>query len=73
MKKAIERYDNSVKDKEYLKHGSTFFNSGYVDYLDENYQEQPEQASKEKVDNSDHPMIKALMWQQQRQVEKQDV
>ena len=22
----------------YYKHGSTFFNSGYVDYLDENYE-----------------------------------
>lgn len=39
IKKAIERYceENRDKDKQFWKHGSTFFNSGYVDYLDENY------------------------------------
>ncbi|MCP4269148.1 MAG: DNA replication protein [Candidatus Brocadiaceae bacterium] len=35
----IERYDNSVKDKNFLLHGSTFFNGGYIDYLDENYEQ----------------------------------
>ena len=24
-------------EKKYIKYGSTFFTSGYVDYLDENY------------------------------------
>ena len=39
MKKCIERYKASVagKDEQYIQYGSTFFNSGYVDYLDENY------------------------------------
>lgn len=37
--RCIERYkkEKSGTDKQYLQMGSTFFNSGYVDYLDENY------------------------------------
>lgn len=35
----IERYNSTVEDKNYLMHGSTFFNGGYIDYLDENYEE----------------------------------
>lgn len=38
--KCIERYKSELeKDKDWRKpqNGSTFFNSGYVDYLDENY------------------------------------
>lgn len=38
--KAIERYSSELqKDADWRKpqNGSTFFNSGYVDYLDENY------------------------------------
>jgi hypothetical protein len=40
MTRAIERYKQAKagKDKQYLQNGSTFFNSGYVDYLDANYQ-----------------------------------
>lgn len=40
LKRAIERYsaENANTDLKYWKHGSTFFNSGYVDYLDANYQ-----------------------------------
>ncbi len=30
---AIKRYDKSVTDKNYLMHGSTFFNGGYMDYI----------------------------------------
>lgn len=41
MVKCIERYKMFIKEKGYedkfIMHGSTFFNSGYVDYLDENY------------------------------------
>lgn len=39
MKKCIERYKEYISDKDekYIMYGSTFFNSGYVDYLDENY------------------------------------
>jgi hypothetical protein len=44
--RCIERYKKDIKinntEKRYIKHGSTFFNSGYVDYLDENYTKLPE-------------------------------
>ena len=39
--RCIERYDLGLQKETWRKpqNGSTFFNSGYVDYLDENYQE----------------------------------
>ena len=39
MARAIDRYKKYVEGIDYLhyKNGSTFFNSGYVDYLDANY------------------------------------
>lgn len=39
MARAIDRYKRYVDSIDYLhyQHGSTFFNSGYVDYLDANY------------------------------------
>jgi hypothetical protein len=39
MTRAINRYIQAKKgtSKQYLQNGSTFFNSGYIDYLDENY------------------------------------
>lgn len=46
LTKAIERYkDELKKDEEWRKpqNGSTFFNSGYVDYLDNNYTPSTEQ------------------------------
>ena len=46
----IKRYDSSVLDKTFLMHGSSFFNAGYVDYLDENYQEQKFTAEKKFTD-----------------------
>ena len=41
LKRCVERYcdyisENNISPK-YIKQGSTFFNSGYVDFLDENY------------------------------------
>ena len=43
MLRCIERYKAYVngKDEEFVMYGSTFFNSGYVDYLDENYDSAP--------------------------------
>jgi len=37
--RCVERYCKEIKgeDRQFWKHGSTFFNSGYVDYLDCNY------------------------------------
>lgn len=41
LKRCIERFiadmESSGRDRKYWMHGSTFFNSGYVDYLDENF------------------------------------
>ena len=39
LQRCIERFkdDMSDRDKKYWMHGSTFFNSGYVDYLDKNF------------------------------------
>lgn len=39
MSRALERYKKYVEDTDYLhyQNGSTFFNSGYIDYLDANY------------------------------------
>ena len=59
--KAIERYSLELqKDADWRKaqYGSTFFNSGYVDYLDENYvpgkpAEKPKQEKKGTFNNFD--------------------
>ena len=39
ISRCVERYLKTRigEDKKFTKHGSTFFNSGYIDYLDENY------------------------------------
>ncbi|MDA8227825.1 MAG: replication protein [Desulfitobacterium hafniense] len=41
LTRTIERYKKAKEgvDRKYIQNGSTFFNSGYVDYLDSNYQE----------------------------------
>lgn len=52
LTRAIERYKQEVAGKEerFVMHGSTFFNSGYVDYLDENYQDKTDkQPSAEEI------------------------
>ena len=48
INRCIDRYVASCagRDEQFIKYGSTFFNSGYVDFLDANYQEsqnEPEQ------------------------------
>jgi hypothetical protein len=44
LTRAINRYkqETAGKDIQYVMHGSTFFNSGYVDYLDANYKDKTE-------------------------------
>jgi len=37
IKRCIERYLADQKNPDYYKHGSTFFNTGYIDYLDKNF------------------------------------
>lgn len=48
MLRCIERYKAEMvgKDEQYVMYGSTFFNSGYVDYLDENYDSVPTTTEK---------------------------
>lgn len=50
MSRAVQRYVSEMErdnvEKKYWKHGSTFFNSGYVDYLDKNYTEVEKEAVK---------------------------
>lgn len=43
MQRAIQRYKNDLLKETWRKpqNGSTFFNSGYVDYLDKNYEKLP--------------------------------
>lgn len=53
LSRAIERYKAGLARDEWRKpqNGSTFFNSGYIDYLDANYSE-PEQQEPEEGDRS---------------------
>lgn len=58
MVRAIERYKADLeKDSDWRKpqNGSTFFNSGYVDYLDDNYTppERPKKKAKNSFNNFD--------------------
>ncbi|MGE5633378.1 MAG: replication protein [Caulobacteraceae bacterium] len=47
MTRAIERYkkEKAETDMQYWQNGSTFFNSGYIDYLDANYVEAEEKPT----------------------------
>lgn len=51
MIRCINRYKDYVKgkDDQYVMYGSTFFNSGYVDYLDENYADGTESSDEEEL------------------------
>lgn len=53
MSRAIERYKNYVDSVDYLQYqnGSTFFNSGYVDYLDANYTKPERKSNKNGFNN----------------------
>lgn len=54
LKRCIERYQSYISQNgigdQFVMYGSTFFNSGYVDYLDENYDDG---SSYEPVSDSD--------------------
>lgn len=54
MERAIKRYcdDNKGIDQKFLKYGSSFFNSGYEDYLDANYTQQQVQVAKPQQDKN---------------------
>lgn len=53
MERAINRYQMDLEKDEWRKpqNGSTFFTSGYVDYLDCNWQEEPKQQQAEDKSN----------------------
>lgn len=44
IKKTIEKYSSVKPEWKQYQHGSTFFNGGYVDYLDSNYSEVVERS-----------------------------
>lgn len=48
LKRAVNRYKDKIEtektEKKYIKQGSTFFNSGYIDYLDSNFLEEQKQV-----------------------------
>ena len=57
MTRAIDRYKSELeKDKDWRKpqNGSTFFHSGYVDYLDANYEEIKRPVKKSGFNNFQH-------------------
>lgn len=57
MTRAIERYKSELeKDKDWRKpqNGSTFFHSGYIDYLDANYEESKKPVKKNGFNSFQH-------------------
>lgn len=47
IKRCVDRYVTEIKSsgkEKFMMHGSTFFNSGYVDYLDKNYVDREQSA-----------------------------
>ncbi len=65
LSRAIDRYKAGLAKDEWRKpqNGSTFFNSGYVDYLDRNYTEpeQPAQPERTKYNNDFSDYVQELM------------
>lgn len=61
MARAIKRYEQYVESVDYLhyQNGSTFFNSGYVDYLDANYEpkSEPEARSSQTKNSQEKNMF----------------
>ena len=59
MLRCIERYKQYVvgKDEQYIMYGSTFFNSGYVDYLDENYGEKNDLQKSNEPETHKEPKV----------------
>lgn len=66
MQRCVERFvadmESDSRDKKYWMHGSTFFNGGYVDYLDCNYSVTDNNDSNKKVsgNNSDSDRFSVL-------------
>jgi phage replication O-like protein O len=45
LARCIDRYKQSKEEWKAWQQGSTFFNSGYIDYLDANYEEEPKEKT----------------------------
>lgn len=69
LSRAIERYKSECKEIQYMQNGSTFFTSGYVDYLDENYSKLPsDKKPKQSFDQRsyDYSLLEKQMLERQR-------
>lgn len=67
IKRCVERFvadmEKEHRDRKYWMHGSTFFNSGYVDYLDSNYVSVNEQTqSKETAEQEEDEELVGDDW-----------
>ena len=64
MLRCIERYKAYCegKDMQYVMYGSTFFNSGYVDYLDENYNDPNPQKAETISEHEEEPVMTDDEW-----------
>lgn len=66
MKRCVERFVADMelehRDRKYWMHGSTFFNSGYVDYLDQNYYEASVDSGKSIPDPVDEEELVGDDW-----------
>ncbi|MEI1256010.1 hypothetical protein V8Q34_14825 [Blautia sp. JLR.GB0024] len=63
IKRCVERYVTEIRSsgkEKYMMHGSTFFNSGYVDYLDENYVDGEQSAVPIKKNESEEDRFSCL-------------
>lgn len=58
LERAIQRccMHNKDRDKQYWQNGSTFFNSGYIDFLDENYEDSSSFSSAEMNEPKKEPL-----------------
>ena len=58
LERAIQRccQYNKDKDKQYWQNGSTFFDSGYIDFLDENYEDSSSFSSAEMNEPKKEPL-----------------
>ena len=54
LSRALDRFNAAMagRDTQYIPYGSTWFNTGYVDYLDENYQADPRSFMNQEIDET---------------------
>lgn len=61
LERCVERYTRRIEmeriDNQFVMHGSTFFNSGYVDYLDKNYKLEQQPLPFTETEEEEEPAI----------------